>query len=183
MLEDLPGCSLSTLSECNKLQTLTLRRCNLTSLDGLNQCAQIRYIDVQVRKNKLSNAVSIICIIFKLSCKMITYACYTVYTTIKEVSYILIFIIFPLFQSSVSHDPSEIILTYPKRLNCSVCTIVSYIKENSITFVDCGGLANLQVLLLGRNQLMNIHGLDGAENLHILQLSYNNISCISEYFL
>ncbi|XP_043119819.1 leucine-rich repeat and IQ domain-containing protein 1 [Puntigrus tetrazona] len=97
-LEDLPGCSLSTLSECNKLQTLTLRRCGLTSLDGLNQCAQIRYIDVQ---------------------------------------------------------------------------------ENSITYVDCGGLANLQVLLLGRNQLMNIHGLDGAENLQTLQLSHNNISRIS----
>ncbi|KTF77192.1 hypothetical protein cypCar_00005519, partial [Cyprinus carpio] len=63
-LEDLPGCSLSTLSECNKLQTLTLRRCGLTTLDGLNQCTQIRCIDVQVRKNKLSNAD---CIIFKLS--------------------------------------------------------------------------------------------------------------------
>ncbi|RXN18300.1 leucine-rich repeat and IQ domain-containing 1 [Labeo rohita] len=97
-LENLPGCSLSTLSECNNLQTLTVRRCGLTSLDGLNQCAQIRYIDVQ---------------------------------------------------------------------------------ENSITYVDCGGLANLQVLLLGRNQLMNIHGLDGAENLQILQLSHNNISRIS----
>ncbi|ROL43349.1 Leucine-rich repeat and IQ domain-containing protein 1 [Anabarilius grahami] len=98
MLEDLPGCSLSTLSECNNLQTLTLRRCRLTSLDGLNQCSQIRYIDVQ---------------------------------------------------------------------------------ENSITHVDCGGLVNLQVLLLGRNQLMNIQGFDGAENLQILQLSHNNISCIS----
>ncbi|KAL1256952.1 hypothetical protein QQF64_012497 [Cirrhinus molitorella] len=97
-LEDLPGCSLSTLSECNRLQTLTLRRCGLTSLDGLNQCTEIRYIDVQ---------------------------------------------------------------------------------ENSIAYVDCGGLANLQVLLLGRNQLMNIHGLDGAENLQILQLSHNNISRLS----
>ncbi|XP_067276448.1 leucine-rich repeat and IQ domain-containing protein 1 isoform X2 [Pseudorasbora parva] len=98
MLEDLPGCSLSTLSECNNLQTLTLRRCGLTSLDGLSQCAQIRYIDVQ---------------------------------------------------------------------------------ENSVTHVDCGGLVNLQVLLLGRNQLMNMNGFDGAENLQILQLSHNNISRIS----
>ncbi|KTF77902.1 hypothetical protein cypCar_00023980 [Cyprinus carpio] len=52
-------------------------------------------------------------------------------------------------------------------------------EENLITYVDCGGLANLQVLLLGRNQLMNIHGLDGAENLQILQLSHNNISRIN----
>ncbi|XP_052008179.1 leucine-rich repeat and IQ domain-containing protein 1 [Xyrauchen texanus] len=96
-LEDLPGCSLSTLSECIKLQTLTLRRCGLRSLDGLNQCTHIRYIDVQ---------------------------------------------------------------------------------ENSISLLDCGGLARLQVLLLGRNQLTNIHGLDGAENLQVLQLSHNNISRI-----
>nr|XP_055029877.1 leucine-rich repeat and IQ domain-containing protein 1 isoform X2 [Misgurnus anguillicaudatus] len=97
-LEDLPGCSLSTLSQCCKLQTLTLRRCGLRSLDGLNQCPQIRYIDVQ---------------------------------------------------------------------------------ENSISHVDCGGLANLQVLLLGKNQLTNIHGLDDAENLQVLQLSHNSISRIS----
>ncbi|XP_065134800.2 leucine-rich repeat- and IQ domain-containing protein 1 [Paramisgurnus dabryanus] len=97
-LEDLPGCSLSTLSQCCQLQTLTLRRCGLRSLDGLNQCPQIRYIDVQ---------------------------------------------------------------------------------ENSISHVDCGGLANLQVLLLGKNQLMNIHGLDDAEKLQVLQLSHNSISRIS----
>ncbi|XP_056621434.1 leucine-rich repeat and IQ domain-containing protein 1 isoform X3 [Triplophysa dalaica] len=97
-LEDLPGCNLSTLSQCYKLKTLTLRRCGLISLDGLNQCSQIRYIDVQ---------------------------------------------------------------------------------ENSVTHVDCGGLANLEVLLLGKNQLTNIHGLDDAENLQVLQLSHNNISCIS----
>ncbi|KAI7802344.1 putative leucine-rich repeat and IQ domain-containing protein 1 [Triplophysa rosa] len=96
-LEDLPGCNLSTLSQCYKLQTLTLRRCGLISLDGLNQCSQIRYIDVQ---------------------------------------------------------------------------------ENSVTHVDCGGLANLKVLLLGKNQLTNIHGLDDAENLQVLQLSHNNISRI-----
>ncbi|KAA0715064.1 Leucine-rich repeat and IQ domain-containing protein 1 [Triplophysa tibetana] len=97
-LEDLPGCNLSTLSQCYKLQTLTLRRCGLISLDGFNQCSQIRYIDVQ---------------------------------------------------------------------------------ENSVTHVDCGGLANLKVLLLGKNQLTNIHGLDDAEKLQVLQLSHNNISRIS----
>lgn len=54
-------------------------------------------------------------------------------------------------------------------------------KENLITHVDCGGLANLQVLLLGKNQLTNIHGLDDAENLQVLQLSHNSISRISEF--
>ncbi|MCI4379137.1 hypothetical protein PGIGA_G00224520 [Pangasianodon gigas] len=97
-LEDLSGCSLSTLSECTRLQSLTLRRCRLQALDGLNQCTELQHIDLQ---------------------------------------------------------------------------------ENNITYVDCGGLASLEVLLLGRNQLMSIHGLDDAVNLTVLQLSHNIISRIS----
>ncbi|KAI4901646.1 hypothetical protein NFI96_012822, partial [Prochilodus magdalenae] len=46
-LEDLPGCSLSTLSECTSLQSLTLRRCGLRALEGLHQCSELRHIDVQ----------------------------------------------------------------------------------------------------------------------------------------
>ncbi|KAK3570415.1 hypothetical protein QTP86_019292 [Hemibagrus guttatus] len=97
-LEDLSSCSLSTLSECTRLQTLTLRRCGLQALDGLNHCTELQHIDLQ---------------------------------------------------------------------------------ENNITYVDCGGLAKLEVLLLGRNQLTSIHGLDDAVNLTVLQLSHNTISRIS----
>ncbi|XP_062860257.1 leucine-rich repeat and IQ domain-containing protein 1 isoform X2 [Trichomycterus rosablanca] len=97
-LEDLPGCSLSTLSDCTRLQSLILRRCGLQALEGLNQCYELRHIDVQ---------------------------------------------------------------------------------ENSIMYVDCGGLTRLEVLLLGGNQLTSIHGLEGAVNLSVLQLSHNNISRIS----
>ncbi|XP_053478918.1 leucine-rich repeat and IQ domain-containing protein 1 isoform X2 [Ictalurus furcatus] len=97
-LEDLSGCSLSTLSECTRLQSLTLRRCSLRALDGLNQCTELQHIDLQ---------------------------------------------------------------------------------ENDIAYVDCGGLARLEVLLLGRNQLTSIHGLDDAVNLTVLQLSHNIISRIS----
>ncbi|XP_041692957.1 leucine-rich repeat and IQ domain-containing protein 1 [Coregonus clupeaformis] len=47
VLEDIPGCSLTTLSQCPRLQTLTMRRCGLTSLEGLSKCTELRYIDVQ----------------------------------------------------------------------------------------------------------------------------------------
>ncbi|XP_014424483.2 leucine-rich repeat- and IQ domain-containing protein 1 isoform X2 [Pelodiscus sinensis] len=47
MLQDLPGCSLSTLSECMSLQLLTLRRCGLTALEGLSNCKSLKYIDVE----------------------------------------------------------------------------------------------------------------------------------------
>ncbi|XP_041650471.1 leucine-rich repeat and IQ domain-containing protein 1 [Cheilinus undulatus] len=46
-LEDLPGCSLSSFSQCMQLQSLTLRRCGLKSLEGINQLLQLCYIDVQ----------------------------------------------------------------------------------------------------------------------------------------
>ncbi|XP_052609200.1 leucine-rich repeat and IQ domain-containing protein 1 isoform X2 [Peromyscus californicus insignis] len=45
--QDLPGCSLSTLAECTNLQLLSLQRCGLTSLHGLNHCKKLKYIDAQ----------------------------------------------------------------------------------------------------------------------------------------
>ncbi|XP_060933275.1 leucine-rich repeat and IQ domain-containing protein 1 [Limanda limanda] len=46
-LEELPGCSFVTLAQCPQLQSLTLRRCGLKSLEGINQLPQLCYIDVQ----------------------------------------------------------------------------------------------------------------------------------------
>ncbi|XP_039988240.1 leucine-rich repeat and IQ domain-containing protein 1 [Xiphias gladius] len=46
-LGDLPGCSLSPLAQCTHLQSLTLRRCGLKSLEGINQLPQLCYVDVQ----------------------------------------------------------------------------------------------------------------------------------------
>ncbi|XP_010775034.1 leucine-rich repeat and IQ domain-containing protein 1-like, partial [Notothenia coriiceps] len=96
-LEDLPGCSVSSLSQCTRLQSLTLRRCGLKSLEGLNQLTQLCYIDVQ---------------------------------------------------------------------------------ENDISFVDCENMTSLRVLRLGHNKLTSIHGLTGAENVDVLDLSNNSITRI-----
>ncbi|KAM6925994.1 leucine-rich repeat- and IQ domain-containing protein 1 [Lycodopsis pacificus] len=46
-LEDLPGRGLSTLAQCSQLRSLTLRRCGLKSLEGINQLPQLCSIDVQ----------------------------------------------------------------------------------------------------------------------------------------
>ncbi|KAJ8269053.1 hypothetical protein COCON_G00116600 [Conger conger] len=54
-LEDLPGCSLSTLSECTKLQALTMRRCGLVALEGLSGCRGLKYIDLQENEIKFVN--------------------------------------------------------------------------------------------------------------------------------
>ncbi|OXB69002.1 hypothetical protein ASZ78_012830 [Callipepla squamata] len=49
-LEDLPACSLSTLSECTNLQVLTVRRCGLVALEGLSSCKDLKYINVEENK-------------------------------------------------------------------------------------------------------------------------------------
>ncbi|XP_073413095.1 leucine-rich repeat- and IQ domain-containing protein 1 [Dendrobates tinctorius] len=97
-LHDLPGCSLSTLSKCVKLKFLSLRRCELTSLDGLSNCKALEYIDVQ---------------------------------------------------------------------------------ENSISIINCEGLENLCVLVLNRNQVTSIHGMQDCEKLMDLELSFNLITRIA----
>ncbi|CAG05590.1 unnamed protein product, partial [Tetraodon nigroviridis] len=96
-LEALPGCSLSTLALCSRLQLLSLRRCRLRALDGIGQLHKLCYVDVQ---------------------------------------------------------------------------------ENDISFVDCNNMKSLRILQLSHNRLTSIHGLAGAENLDVLDLSYNSITRI-----
>uniref|UniRef100_A0A663FFP4 Leucine rich repeats and IQ motif containing 1 n=1 Tax=Aquila chrysaetos chrysaetos TaxID=223781 RepID=A0A663FFP4_AQUCH len=96
-LEDLPACSLSTLSKCSNLQVLTLRRCGLVALEGLSNCKDLKYINVE---------------------------------------------------------------------------------ENNIQMIDCENLENLCILILNKNHLSSVCGLDGCINLQNLELSYNRITRI-----
>ncbi|XP_021240990.1 leucine-rich repeat and IQ domain-containing protein 1 isoform X3 [Numida meleagris] len=96
-LEDLPACSLSTLSECSNLQVLTLRRCGLVALEGLSSCKDLKYINVE---------------------------------------------------------------------------------ENNIQIINCENLENLCILILNKNNLSSVCGLDGCINLQNLELSYNRITRI-----
>ncbi|XP_071100277.1 leucine-rich repeat- and IQ domain-containing protein 1-like isoform X2 [Haliotis cracherodii] len=50
-LSDLPGCTLSTLSHCWGLKSLTMTNCNLVALDSLHECKQLQYLNV--KRNKL----------------------------------------------------------------------------------------------------------------------------------
>ncbi|XP_012942132.1 leucine-rich repeat and IQ domain-containing protein 1 [Aplysia californica] len=46
-LTSLPGCSLSTLSQCWSLRYLTVTNCGLICLDGLSQCKHLHYINAE----------------------------------------------------------------------------------------------------------------------------------------
>lgn len=51
---DLPGSSLSTLSQCSQLCCVILDNCNLVSIDDLNTCSQLALLDVKVSSNDVS---------------------------------------------------------------------------------------------------------------------------------
>ncbi|KAM6216434.1 leucine-rich repeat- and IQ domain-containing protein 1 [Rhynchocyon petersi] len=62
----------------------------------------------------------------------------------------------------------------------SNCKNLKYIdvQENHIETINCENLENLCILLLNKNQLNSLHGLDGCTNIQNLELSYNKITRI-----
>ena len=47
-LRDLPGCTVKTLAQCSLLQHVSMTHCSLVTTDGLEQCKQLAYVDLQV---------------------------------------------------------------------------------------------------------------------------------------
>uniref|UniRef100_A0A8C2R2R7 Leucine rich repeats and IQ motif containing 1 n=1 Tax=Capra hircus TaxID=9925 RepID=A0A8C2R2R7_CAPHI len=62
----------------------------------------------------------------------------------------------------------------------SNCKKLKYIdaQENHIETINCENLENLCIVLLNKNQLTSLHGLDGCTNIQSLELSYNKITRI-----
>ncbi|XP_004389323.2 leucine-rich repeat and IQ domain-containing protein 1 [Trichechus manatus latirostris] len=60
------------------------------------------------------------------------------------------------------------------------CKNLKYIdvQENHIETINCENLENLCILLLNKNQLNSLHGLDGCTNIQNLELSHNKITRI-----
>nr|KAF6453055.1 leucine rich repeats and IQ motif containing 1 [Molossus molossus] len=60
------------------------------------------------------------------------------------------------------------------------CKKLKYIdvQENNIETINCENLENLCVVLLNKNQLTSLHGMDGCTNIQDLELSHNKITRI-----
>ncbi|XP_003783537.2 leucine-rich repeat and IQ domain-containing protein 1 [Otolemur garnettii] len=60
----------------------------------------------------------------------------------------------------------------------SNCKKLKYIdaQENHIETINCENLENLRVVLLNKNQLTSLHGLDGCINIQNIELSHNKIT-------
>ncbi|KAG8439531.1 hypothetical protein GDO86_005653 [Hymenochirus boettgeri] len=61
--------------------------------------------------------------------------------------------------------------------NCKALRFID-VQENSIQTVQCEDLEHLCVLLLNKNQITSMHGVDNCTNLMVLELSFNSITRI-----
>ncbi|XP_056654562.1 leucine-rich repeat and IQ domain-containing protein 1 isoform X3 [Monodelphis domestica] len=191
--QDLPGCSLSTLSECTSLQFLTLRHCGLTALEGLNNCKKLKYIDVQENQIQVINCENLenLCILLLNDNEITSFHGLDGCSNLRniEVSYNKITRIGgleslkSLQQLIVDHN-----LLMSTRGLCSVPTIIHLdCSYNNLTKVegitDCG---LLQILKLQGNYLNELPSLKNHVLLRELYLDDNSISTLemfSSYWL
>ncbi|XP_078002643.1 leucine-rich repeat- and IQ domain-containing protein 1 isoform X2 [Phascolarctos cinereus] len=191
--QDLPGCSLCTLSECTSLQFLTLRRCGLTALEGLNNCKKLKYIDVQENQIQVINCENLenLCILLMNDNELISFHGLDGCSNLRniEVSNNKITRIGGLESlkslQQLIVDHNQLMST---RGLCSVPTIM-YLdcSYNNLTKVegikDCG---LLQILKLQGNYLTELPCLENQVLLRELYLDDNNISTLeilSSYWL
>ncbi|XP_030404472.1 leucine-rich repeat and IQ domain-containing protein 1 isoform X4 [Gopherus evgoodei] len=187
-LQDLPGCSLSTLSECSSLQLLTLRRCELTALEGLSNCKGLKYIDVEENNIQTINCENLenLCILIlnknqlasihgldgcsdlrnlELSCNKITRI--GGLESLKNLQQLIV-------------DHNQLIST--KGL-CDVPTLI-YIDCSFNHLTQLEGIENcglLQILKLQGNNLSELPTLENHVLLRELYLDDNSISTIETF--
>ncbi|XP_068951204.1 leucine-rich repeat and IQ domain-containing protein 1 [Petaurus breviceps papuanus] len=191
--QDLPGCSLCTLSECTNLQFLTLRHCGLTALEGLNNCKKLKYIDVQGNQIQVINCENLenLCILLLNDNELTSFHGLDDCSNLRniEVSNNKITRIGGLESlkslQQLIVDHNQLMST---RGLCSVPTI-TYLdcSYNNLTKVegikDCG---LLQILKLQGNYLTELPSLENQVLLRELYLDDNSISSLeifSSYWL
>ncbi|XP_046275326.1 leucine-rich repeat and IQ domain-containing protein 1 isoform X2 [Marmota monax] len=191
--QDLPGCSLSTLSECTNLQFLSLRCCGLTSLHGLNNCKKLKYIDVQENHIETINCENLenLCVVLLNKNKLSSFHGLDGCTNIQnlELSHNKITRIGGLESlknlQQLIVDHNQLIST--KGL-CETPTII-YLDCSYNHLTDVEGLENcglLQILKLQGNNLTELPSLENHVLLRELHLDDNSISTVegfSSYWL
>ncbi|XP_026566878.1 leucine-rich repeat and IQ domain-containing protein 1 [Pseudonaja textilis] len=181
--QDLPGCSLSTLSQCKRLQSLTLRRCGLLALQGLSICKDLKYIDVEENNIQMINCENLenLCILIlnknNISSLHGLYGCSNLLNL--ELSYNKITRIGGLESlkklQRLAVDHNQLIST--KGLSATPTLLYLDCSFNHLT--DIEGIENcglLQILKLQGNNLNEFPKLENHVLLRELYLEDNNIS-------
>ncbi|XP_028814169.1 leucine-rich repeat and IQ domain-containing protein 1 isoform X2 [Denticeps clupeoides] len=170
-LEDVPGCSLSTLSECSRLQSLTLRCCGLRALEGLSQCRELKYIDVQENSISYVDCENLTALhVLKLGRNQLT----TIHGLNGAANLVEL-------QLSYNHISSVSGLEYLKKLQSL------WIDHNYITNTrDLKTLFTLLDLDCAHNHLTSAEGLNNCALLRTLRLAGNTLTeapCLSNNVL
>uniref|UniRef100_A0A8C9BQH6 Leucine rich repeats and IQ motif containing 1 n=1 Tax=Phocoena sinus TaxID=42100 RepID=A0A8C9BQH6_PHOSS len=187
-LQDLPGCSLSTLAECTNLQFLSLRRCGLTSLHSLSNCKKLKYIDAQENNIETINCENLenLCVVLLNKNQLTSFHGLDGCTNIQnlELSHNKITRIGGLESlknlQQLIVDHNQLIST--KGL-CDTPTII-YLdcSHNHLTEVE--GIENcglLQILKLQGNYLSELPSLENHVLLRELHLDDNSISSVETF--
>uniref|UniRef100_A0A8D1TAY1 Leucine rich repeats and IQ motif containing 1 n=1 Tax=Sus scrofa TaxID=9823 RepID=A0A8D1TAY1_PIG len=186
--QDLPGCSLSTLAECTNLQCLSLQRCGLTSLHGLNNCKKLKYIDAQ--ENRIET----------ISCENLEHLCAVVLNKNQLTSFHGLDGCTNIQKLELSHNKITRIggLESLKNLQQLIVDHNQLISTKglcdtpTVTYLDCSynhlteveGIENcglLQILKLRGNYLSELPSLENHVLLRELHLDDNSISTMETF--
>uniref|UniRef100_A0A8U8CGZ1 Uncharacterized protein n=1 Tax=Geospiza parvula TaxID=87175 RepID=A0A8U8CGZ1_GEOPR len=176
-LEDLPACSLSTLSECSNLQVLTLRRCGLVALEGLSSCKDLKYINVEENNIQVIDCANLenLCILIlnknRLSSVCGLDGCKNLqnlelsYNRITRIGKKIIPICITIFMQFIFR------IIHPLDLE--------FLFHRVLNLEFSGGLEsliNLQQLIVDHNQLISTKGLSEAPTIIHLDCSFNYLA-------
>ncbi|XP_034144066.1 leucine-rich repeat and IQ domain-containing protein 1 [Esox lucius] len=161
VLEDLPGCSLSTLSQCPRLQSLTMGRCGLVALDGLSQCTELSYVDVQDNSITFVNCENLVNLrVLRLGRNRLT--------SVRGLAGAVNLDVLELSHNSITRIGGLEPLTKLQTL---------LLDHNQL--ISSKGLTEVYTLLhldLSHNHLSSVDGLENCALLSVLDLTGNNLT-------
>uniref|UniRef100_A0A674HWC2 Leucine rich repeats and IQ motif containing 1 n=1 Tax=Terrapene triunguis TaxID=2587831 RepID=A0A674HWC2_9SAUR len=176
--QDLPGCSLSTLSECSSLQLLTLRRCGLTALEGLSNCKGLKYIDVEENNIQTINCENLenLCILILNKNQLASLHGLDGCNDLRNLE---------LSCNKVTRIGKKILkMMHFIHLTSVLCPAVGTgscwkVEKLKYEFSFSGGLEslkNLQQLIVDHNQLISTKGLCDVPTLMHIDCSFNHLT-------
>uniref|UniRef100_A0A8C6QDI3 Leucine-rich repeats and IQ motif containing 1 n=1 Tax=Nannospalax galili TaxID=1026970 RepID=A0A8C6QDI3_NANGA len=186
-LQDLTSCCLSTLAECPNLQLLSLQRCGLRSLHGLNNCKNLKYIDAQENHIETINCENLesLCVVLLNKNQLTSIhgldGCINIQNL--ELSHNKITRISGLeslkYLQQLTVDHNQLIST--KGLSEAPTIIYLDCSHNHLTDVeDIGNCGLLQIVKLQGNYLREPPSLKNHVLLRKLHLDDNSISTVEE---
>ncbi|XP_059508450.1 leucine-rich repeat and IQ domain-containing protein 1 isoform X2 [Stegostoma tigrinum] len=160
-LQDLPGFSLFTFSQCLHLKSLTLRNCGLETLEGINNCKGLKYVDMQENKIK-----TVHCLDLENLCTLLL--CHNQITSMYGLENCSNLQVLELSHNNITRIGGLESLKKLQRLvvdNNELISTKGLSETPTLLYLDCSC-----------NYLDSIEGIDNCGLLQTLKLQNNNLS-------